>query len=227
MTTNLPSTLTNLASSLQVATSSIQAETGNELFIKFTKTGEWVYGSGDTEIEENSTWAINPESFIQGFQAWSDDSELLGEEYDFITNPPVIKGDLKVMTEGRGWSKLVGFSMVCLNGEDEGTTVLFKTTSVGGVKAVSAIMQAVFKRITNEPESGAFVPVVDLSDDSYKHKKYGKIFTPVIDVVRWTDASDTKVEEPVAETKVAEPEVEPEVAEEPAPTKRRRRRATA
>jgi hypothetical protein len=63
------------------------------------------------------------------------------------------------------------------------------------------------------------VPVVRLKKEHYTHKSYGRIYTPVFDVVSWVS-----LEGPAA----AEPEAEAEAEEEaPAPveTGRRRRRA--
>ena len=63
------------------------------------------------------------------------------------------------------------------------------------------------------------VPVVRLKKEHYAHKKYGKVFTPVFEVVEWISLDGPAAAAPAAE---AEPE-----AEEPAPadTGRRRRRA--
>jgi hypothetical protein len=34
------------------------------------KTGHWVFGIDQTEIEDDSTWAVNPFSFVHGYIAW-------------------------------------------------------------------------------------------------------------------------------------------------------------
>jgi hypothetical protein len=70
-----------------------------------------------------------------------------------------------------------------------------------------------------EKDQSKPVPVVRLKKEHYTHKSYGRIYTPVFDVVSWVS-----LEGPAA----AEPEAEAEAAEEvPAPveTGRRRRRA--
>jgi hypothetical protein len=61
--------------------------------------------------------------------------------------------------------------------------------------------------------------MVRLKKDHYSHKSYGKIYTPVFEVVKWVglDAQPTEGD--------TEEAVEDEVAAEEAP--RRRRRATA
>jgi hypothetical protein len=70
-----------------------------------------------------------------------------------------------------------------------------------------------------EKDQSKPVPVVRLKKEHYTHKSYGRIYTPVFDVVSWVS-----LEGPAA----AEPEAEAEAEEEaPAPveTGRRRRRA--
>jgi hypothetical protein len=61
------------------------------------------------------------------------------------------------------------------------------------------------------------VPVVRLKKEHYQHKSYGRIFTPVFELVRWTGI-DTA--EP-ADASEGQPEEEAAPVEEP----RRRRRA--
>ena len=65
------------------------------------------------------------------------------------------------------------------------------------------------------------VPVVRLKKEHYAHKKYGKVYTPVFEVVEWIS-----LDGPAAAAAAPDAEAEPE-ADEPAPadTGRRRRRA--
>ena len=61
------------------------AEVGS-VIIKMDKTGHWVFGADQTEVEEGSQWAVNPFSFIHGFIAWGD-GEPLGEKMVGISQP--------------------------------------------------------------------------------------------------------------------------------------------
>jgi hypothetical protein len=54
------------------------------------------------------------------------------------------------------------------------------------------------------------VAIVRLKKDHYAHKSYGKIYTPVFEVVEWVSMD-------------GEPEPAPEAVEAPAPVGRRRR----
>jgi hypothetical protein len=118
----------------------------------------------------------------------------------------------------RGWETQVGMSLQCMSGEDKGMEARFSTTSVGGKRAVQVLALAIATQV--EKDQSKPVPVVRLKKEHYTHKSYGRIYTPVFDVVSWVS-----LEGP---TNVAEPEAEAEAEEEaPAPveTGRRRRRA--
>jgi hypothetical protein len=88
---------------------------------------------------------------------------------------------------------------------------------VGGKRAVQVLALAIATQV--EKDQTKPVPVVRLKKEHYAHKKYGKVFTPVFEVVEWISLDGPAAAAPAAE---AEPE-----AEEPAPaeTGRRRRRA--
>lgn len=188
---NLPSNPAEMLSGLQnVAVISQEAAGPGEgtQFMKFNgKEGYYSYGVEDTEVEEDSLWAINPQSFVHGYQAWVD-GELAGEEVVGMNQKPIQKADLpEVDTSGnnRGWQNLLGFQLVCVNGEDEGVTCLFKTTSVGGLKGVNTLIQSILKQAGENAE--ASVPVVELGSSSYKHKNksYGTIHSPVFTIKQW------------------------------------------
>jgi hypothetical protein len=215
---NLPATLTNLATGL--AQSVAHTPSGDGQFMKFTKFGQWLFGPDEIEVEEESRWAINPEGFTHGWIAWGDkahgtEGEMLGE---VMCSASTAHPDQPDAVDG-SWTEQRGIVMVCTDGEDKGTQVLFKANSRGGLKAYNAIVRAVVKRIlANETE---IVPLVTLDADSYVHKTYGKIFTPEVNVASWVAQDATEAP--------AEPEPEPEEApaEEPAPARRQRRRKTA
>jgi len=66
---NLPA-----VSTLSSALRSIQAEVGpaGVVILKMDKTGHWVFGADQTEVEDDAVWAVNPFSFVHGFIAWGD-----------------------------------------------------------------------------------------------------------------------------------------------------------
>ena len=149
--------------------------------LKMDKTGHWVYGADQTEIEDDSTWAVNPFSFVHGFIAWGD-GEVLGEKMVSVSQPlPELDGAPPAAK--RGWETQVGLSLKCLTGEDKGLEARFSTTSVGGKRAVQALAVAIANQV--EADQTKPVPVILLKKEHYQHKSYGKIYTPVFDIVEW------------------------------------------
>lgn len=218
----LPSTISSLVAGLEQTANRVAQQTqsaGDIPFLKLAKSGLWCYGAEEIEVEDGSTWAVNPNSLSTGYAAWGD-SELLGEEMALVIDAPVDRNHLEDV--GAAWKPQVGCQLACLDGEDEGTNVLYKTTSLGGQKAFKALLDAVLLRA--KAGETDLVPVVKLKVDSYKHKKYGKVFTPVLDIVGWESidgapAGKIEASEPGPEPAATEPEPEPEQ-----PARRRRRR---
>ena len=203
---NLPA-----VSTLSTALRSIAADVGpaGVVILKMDKTGHWVYGADQTEIEDDSTWAINPFSFIHGFIAWGD-GEVLGEKMVSVSQP-LPEVDAAPPQSKRGWETQVGLSLKCLNGEDKDMEARYTTTSVGGKRAVQELALKISEQV--EKDQTKPVPVIRLKKDHYTHKSYGKIFTPVFEIVEWVSMNG-EAEAP-AEAEEAAPA-------EDAPRRRRR-----
>lgn len=185
------------------------AGTAGVVILKMDKTGHWVFGADQTEVEDDSTWAINPFSFVHGYIAWGD-GEVLGEKMTSVQHP-LPELDAAPPGAKRGWETQIGMSLKCLNGEDKDMEARFTTTSVGGKKAVQALGVAIATQV--EKDQTKPVAIVRLKKDHYVHKSYGRIYTPVFEVVEWASMDGAAD---------AAPEV---AAEEPAPAGRRRRAA--
>lgn len=162
--------------------------------LKMDKTGHWVFGADQTEVDAASTWAVNPFSFVHGYIAWGE-GEVLGEKMVSITSP---LPELEAAPPGakRGWEEQVGLSMKCLSGEDEGLEVRYTVTSVGGKRAVQAMGVKIAERVDTDPESP--VPVVSLGKEHYVHKSYGRIYTPLFEVKKWIGMEGEVKAEPEA-----------------------------
>lgn len=204
---NLPS-----VASLSTALRALEKDVGPSgiVILKMDKTGHWVFGADQTEIEDGSTWAVNPFSFVHGYIAWGD-GEVLGEKMVPVTQP-LPELDAAPPSAKKGWESQVGMSLKCLTGDDQGMEARYTTTSVGGKRSVQTLALAIAAQV--EKDQSKPVPVVRLKKDHYTHKSYGKIFTPVFEVVEWA-SMDGKTEE-VDAPKEANP------AAEDAPRRRRR-----
>jgi hypothetical protein len=198
---NLPavSTLTSALRNLQP----VGGDVGVAI-IKMDKGGHWVFGAEQTEIEDDSTWAVNPFSFVHGFIAWGD-GEVLGEKMVGIANP-LPELDEAPPGAKKGWESQVGMSMKCVSGDDKGLEARYTVTSVGGKRAVQTLAVALADQV--EKDQNKPVAIVRLKKDHYQHKSYGKIYTPVFEIVEWV-SMDGESDAPVA-------------AEEAAPARRRR-----
>ena len=215
----LPANVADMASGLVQSAATATAGSGQQ-FMKFTKFGSFEFGAEDIETEEGALFAVNPMGFGQGWIAWGDkehgtQSEMLGEVMSSSSEampaqPAAVNGI---------WAEQRAIQLACVSGEDEGTQMLFKTSSLGGKKFYAAIVLEVVKKINaGDPE---IVPIITLEAESYQHAKYGKIFTPTFTVKSW----QTMAEQTVASNDESSEEEEPEEA--PAPTRRKRRASAA
>jgi hypothetical protein len=203
---NLPA-----VSSLSTALRTLETEVGpaGSVIIKMDKTGHWVFGADQTEVEDDATWAVNPFSFIHGYIAWGE-GEVLGEKMVSVSEP-LPEMEAAPPNAKRGWEAQVGMSLKCISGSDKDMEARYTVTSVGGKRAVQQLAIAIAEQV--EKDQSKPVPVVRLKKDHYTHKSYGRIYTPVFEVVEWVGMDG----------KADEPEAAEAPAAEAAPAGRRRR----
>jgi hypothetical protein len=70
-----------------------------------------------------------------------------------------------------------------MSGDDAGMEVRYSVTSVGGKRAVQKLALEIAAQV--ETDQSKPVPVVRLKKEHYTHKSYGRIFTPVFEIVNW------------------------------------------
>ena len=201
----------DLATTLRKMENTVEVGTA---ILKMDKTGHWVFGADQTEVEEAATWAVNPFSFTHGFIAWGSEKTpaagtVLGEVMVSVAEPLPDPGRAPEHAH-KGWETQVGMSLKCMSGEDTGMDVRFPATSVGGKRAVQTLAVAIATQV--DKDASKPVPVVKLNKEHYQHKSYGRIYTPVFDIVDWI-SMDGEASAP------AQAEPPPE-----APTSGRRRR---
>lgn len=163
---------------------------GGDPYLRLLKHGEWVYGQEDAGVDDDSIWAVNPMSLQHGFIAWPPDGEgagqgPLGEVMVPMTMP--LPGRDALHDVGAAWSQQFSVQLRCVSGGDVGTQVLYKVGSVGGTNAVDKLITAIMQQLDDDPENP--VPLIQLLVDSYPHKKWGRTFVPVLEVIGWTDMS--------------------------------------
>jgi hypothetical protein len=202
---NLPA-----VSTLSTALRALETEVGpaGSVIIKMDKTGHWVFGADQTEVEDDATWAVNPFSFLHGFIAWGE-GEVLGEKMVSVTEP-LPEMEAAPPNAKKGWEPQVGMSMKCLAGTDKDMEARYTVTSVGGKRAVQTLAVAIAQQV--EKDQSKPVPVVRLKKEHYQHKSYGRIYTPVFEIVDWVGMDGER----------DEAEAPAQVEEAPAPARRRR-----
>jgi hypothetical protein len=202
---NLPP-VTSLSTSLRA----LEQDVGpvGSVIIKMDKTGHWVFGADQTEVEDDAKWAVNPFSFVHGYIAWGE-GEVLGEKMVSVSEP-LPQLDVAPPNAKRGWETQVGMSLKCISGEDEGMEARYTVTSVGGKRAVQALAVSIANQV--DADQSKPVPVVKLKKEHYQHKSYGRIYTPVFELVEWVGMDGA----------AAEAEAEEAYAEASQPARRRR-----
>lgn len=185
---------------------------GEYQFLKLDKgNGDWIYGQEETLVEKDSQWAVNPHSLQWGYIAWDANQQVQGEVMVAITRPLPDTGALRVKgspdgqpTGANGWQYQQAVNLVCISGEDVGTQAQYKQSSVGSQKLFKALVDGISAQMAKG--SDAIVPIIVMKSDSYKHKKWGRIFNPLWEVVEYRTLDDTAAsgESPKAEPAKAE-----------------------
>lgn len=190
--------------------------------LRLGKDGVWVYGQENLEVEEGSQWAINPLSIKHGFVCWTNydasekkKNELLGEVYAPMTAEPV--DVTKLPDHGWPWKAATTVRLKCVSGEDEGTEVIYKPSSVGGANAMQTLLDKIEKQL--DSGSDKIVPIVTLESDSYPHKQWGKTYVPEFEFVDWVTMDGPGV---AAEDLAEEDEPEQDDVPEEKPARRTR-----
>lgn len=182
--THLPA---NFAERLSAGIAEARANTiinaGGKPLLRLLKDGEWVFGQGDEVVQEGSRWVINVASIGHGYCCWIDGSlrgEVMGSVFDHKPPQPA-------PVEGVGFKEQRSFDMKCLDGDDAGTEVLYKTSSLSGMGESDRLFAALQARVSEEKVY--IFPVVTMGTSHYTHKKHGKIYTPVLTIVGWVDGN--------------------------------------
>ena len=165
-------------------------------FLKMSKDGEWSYGTDDTVVGEDDLVYIDPNGFVHGWQLWANtdlpgvSSELLGEVLVPMHEAlPPMPTNHPAPQKGGEWKQLLGFSAVLGD-----IKLVYTTTSYGGKAAFGAMAEEFGKHLAKTTKTP--IAVVSLSSESYKHKKYGKLYNPVLTVVDWVATLPVVAEAP-------------------------------
>jgi hypothetical protein len=160
---------------------------GGKPILRLLKSGEWAFGPANEEVQEGSHWFLNLATLGHGWVCWSDyegnqKNEILGEILVSITQP---KPARPPAVDGFEFNELRSFELTCMDGSDAGTEAVTKISSIGGMRAFADLVDAIQARLRENPEYS--FPILTLEKDSYKHTKWGQIFTPVFNISGYAD----------------------------------------
>jgi len=156
---------------------------GGKPFLRLSRTGDYIYGPQNVDVQDGSHWAVNLASLEHGWVCWGD-GELLGQIMVDVRLP---QPQRPPAVEGYGFEPQFGMSLACISGDDKGVEVIYKNNSLGYKKAFDQILADIRARYLLDQQF--YWPVIELKTSSYPHKKYGQIFEPIFKVVGWADAN--------------------------------------
>ena len=191
----VPANPEDLESGLQNVQSTLRGSAGGLPFFRLMKSGVYVYGAEDIEMEQGSHWAINPYSLMHGFACWGQ-GEMLDEQMVPFNQPPPNKASLPDL--GFPWEQQVAMQIMCLDGEDAGETALYKGTSTGLRNATKELINQLIAQLQSDKVN--IVPVVRFESEWYKHKEYGQIYYPVFDLTQFIPMDDPTLQAAESDT---------------------------
>lgn len=195
-------------------------------YMKFDgNTGVFNYGADRTELEEGTQLAVNMNEYKNGFICWKEqevvDEKMISVVVVFAGAPPIVQahlpdhGPYKKYANGAsdGWVEQYSVALKLL---DNGADVVFKTSSVSGIRSLKKLLSDYAAgRKVHGPDA---VPIVEISTTTFVPKNAGpgtgKKYVPVFTVVGWK--SPEELEDLVGEADGDEGE-EAEVAVSPPP----------
>jgi hypothetical protein len=193
---------------------------GGKPLLRLLKSGEWVFGPSNEEVQEGSHWAVNVLSLSHGWSCWvegegNNKNELKGEVLVPMIDP---KPPRPAPIQDTPFNEVRAFEMKCVDGDDEGTEVATKINSIGGMRAVDALLASIYRQLSDDPLHPC--PVVTLDKDSYQHTKWGQIYTPVFEIANWCDLNGELAPEAIENGARGKPQAAPQpAAAAPAPPK--------
>lgn len=211
-----------------------QAASGISDLLRFLSRegGIWVFGAEAVENEEGARWAIDPRTFEVGLVCWKN-KKIAGEAMVPAGTKHPVKAEMVdhgSYTDGKGkevatkWDEQQSVSLTCVEGEDKGTIVNFRTSTVGGVGCIKLMAKTVGQRALSGQD---YIAIVELTNDFYTHAEFGKTYFPTMEVIEWKADKAPAAAAPAEDaTETASEAAEEEIAED-APVTRRGRGRTA
>lgn len=156
---------------------------GGKPFLRLLKNEVWVWGPSNEEMQPGSRWVVNIMSLAHGWNCWVD-SEMRGEVMASMADP---KPECPPPIDGTPYKEQRAFELKCIDGDDEGTEVLYKCNSLSGIRAIDGLLAQIQRQLATAEGRLHPCPVITFSSSWYDHPKFGRVTTPIYDLVGWSD----------------------------------------
>lgn len=154
--------------------------------LRLLKDGVWVFGHSQLAPSDPSLWVIDIRSIEHGWCCWAN-GVLLGQCMASISQPKPMQPPPIGNT---AYTEQCSCELKCVDGLHVGSEVLYKTSSVGGMHVFEYLVMQIQRQLDEDPTRPC--PVVRLDVDAYDHFRFGRVYTPVMTVVSWSDMEGAK-----------------------------------
>jgi len=168
------------------------AAAGSELggstlpILKMSKAGEWVSGTENMPVTEK-LFAADVQGAQRGFICFVD-GELVDEVMVPVARGVAISleelADHGPYQDGDGWTASASIQLRSIETGDE---FVYKPSSQGGRSAIGGLLTKYSFRL-GAGKGG--IPIVELENSSYEHRRFGIVNKPVLKLVSWKDEAD-------------------------------------
>lgn len=159
-------------------------------FLKFNK-GEWQAGQNSDEVPLGTRLVVNMSELSIGWIRWENGSPA-ERRLNLLTSgiKPERREDLGFDDQSEWETNDDGDPQDPWNFTNElpmadpkdGTQYTFSASSKGSIGCIGNACKAYAREYQQKP---GLVPVMELRRDSYIHKKHGKLYVPVLEIVEW------------------------------------------
>jgi hypothetical protein len=159
--------------------------------LKFAKHGEWEFGQNGTTLPVGTRLLADMDNLMVGWQRWSGgrpDEQKFGRVME--AHRPERREELgdndkeawDVDDRGVPQDPWRLTNILILKDPNDGSLYTYSPSSKGGVSCIAKLCAEFGKIYRQRPTD---MPVIELQSSSYKHERYGRIFTPEMNIVSW------------------------------------------
>ena len=170
--------ISDMQARLDRALSRVDDATGGD-FIKLDKSGVWIVGEDVVVDQEACKFKASIPNVLYGLTAWHN-GEAVKEMLYSASEPPVSPDMLGPLPPEVKVEQCFAMPLRCVEGPFKGDKFVYKSSSPSAWNAFGIFLR-------QARAQGTETPLMMLDKSSYRHKKYGKIFTPIFTVIGETE----------------------------------------